>query len=632
MSPSATTGTSADPTREDDPVVVDHDDDDDDADADTKSRPMTAAPHQPSPQQLMISGTITTIVIRSISFIGTQYCIRTFHTPVTLGTNVQFELIMTAILFLSREGFRLAITNTTTNTTTTNSSSSSQLQLGGSGVALLTIPVTFFMSILALACHLYYCSTTTNNNQDGAHHDNNIHHDSYQMAGALYCVAAFLEGCGEPVVLYTLQHLSVTEKASAEGIATIVKTITTIIGMNPPRFSILQPLTTRSTGSLLPINDPLIVLGMAQIMYAITYCVVLYGTIYRRGHWRQVVPPMALWRRPTNHHTSTTIWWHTPTLRLVVLFTIQGILKFVLTEGDRIILSIVADNYNQGLYALGCAYGGLAARLLLQPLEETSRLLYSRLATTAATTKEKNGPKNSELSVLEVSYTVLVKMVLYIGLVFCCLGVNYTYVLLNVLAGRTWGNNPEAVGVLSGFCVYTAFLAWNGMTEAFVYGISQTAYDIGRLGIAHTATGGLFAVMAPVAVTRYGTIGLVTANCVTMLARTVFSLYFAARYFSHKEGQTISHTIVRLLRQMIPVPMILASFIIAFFGTQQSSHRMLATIEAENIVPASLPWFRLAIEHIGVGVTFGVGILSLAYALEKDFLLSIKRLWHEKKG
>ncbi len=612
MSPSTTA--SAVPKREDDPVVVDHHNDD------TKSSSPPVTP-QPSPQQLMITGTITTIVIRSISFIGTQYCIRTFHTPITLGTNVQFELIMTAILFLSREGFRLAITNTNT-TTSSSSSSSSQLQLGGSGVALLTIPVTFFMSILALTCHLYYCSITTN------HH--RTHSDAYQMAGALYCGAAFLEGCGEPVVLYTLQHLSVTEKASAEGIATIVKTITTIIGMNPPHFLIL-PSTSRSS-SLITINDPLIVLGMAQIMYAITYCVVLYGTIYRRGHWRQVVPPMGLWRRPTNHHTNTTIWWHAPTLRLVVLFTIQGILKFVLTEGDRIILSIVADNYNQGLYALGCAYGGLAARLLLQPLEETSRLLYSRLATTATTTKEKNGPNDNEPSVLEVSYTVLVKMVLYIGLVFCCLGVNYTYVLLNVLAGRTWGNNPEAVGVLSGFCVYTAFLAWNGMTEAFVYGISQTAYDIGRLGIAHTATGGLFAVMAPVAVTRYGTIGLVTSNCVTMLARTVFSLYFAARYFSHKEGRTISHTIARLLRQMIPVPMILASFVIAFFGTQQSSHRMLATIEAENIVPASLPWFRLAIEHIGVGVTFGVGILSLAYALETDFLQSIRRLWHEKKG
>jgi hypothetical protein len=78
--------------------------------------------------------------------------------------------------------------------------------------------------------------------------------------------------------------------------------------------------------------------------------------------------------------------------------------------------------------------------------------------------------------------------------------------------------------------------------------------------------------------------------------------------------------------------MVLALFIIAFFGTQQSSQRMMATIDAGNIVPTSLLWFRLAFEHIGVGVTFAIGILSLAYGLEKDFLQSVRKLWHEKRG
>ena len=489
----------------------------------------------------------------------------------------------------------------------------------------MTIPVTLIMSILALTCHYYYCTSSSFFNKDD-NNSNVVVDEEYKIAGLLYCIAAFIEGCGEPVILYTLQHLSVTEKASAEGMATIVKTITTIAGKS--YFNHL-------------IHQPLIVLGTAQIMYAMTYTCVLYGTIYQRGHWFQVIP--RFYEKSTKSvstNTNTTIiWWHTPTIRLVVLFTIQGILKFILTEGDRIILSIVADNYNQGLYALGCAYGGLAARLLLQPMEETSRLLYSRLAANTGsanetTASDENIPpqrKDKAPSVLEVSYTVLVKMVLYIGLTFCCLGVNYTYILLNVLAGRVWGNNPEAVRVLSGFCVYTAFLAWNGMTEAFVYGISSTASDIGRLGIAHTVTGGLFALIAPVAVTQYGTMGLVASNCISMITRIGFSLYFAARYFSHKDGTTIPRTIIRLLRQMIPVPTVLCFFIIAFFGTQQSSHRMMATIDAENIVPISFPWLRLAFEHIGVGVTFAVGIISLAYGLEKDFQQSVRKLWHEKK-
>ena len=59
---------------------------------------------------------------------------------------------------------------------------------------------------------------------------------------------------------------------------------------------------------------------------------------------------------------------------------------------------------------------------------------------------------------------------------------------------------------------------------------------------------------------------------------------------------------------------------------------MMATIDAENIVPTSLLWFRLTMEHIGVGVTFAVGIISLAYGLEKDFRKNVRKLWHEKKG
>ena len=54
-------------------------------------------------------GTLFTLVLRLISFGCTQLTIRALD-PSTLGTNIQLELLLTTVLFISREGFRLALT------------------------------------------------------------------------------------------------------------------------------------------------------------------------------------------------------------------------------------------------------------------------------------------------------------------------------------------------------------------------------------------------------------------------------------------------------------------------------------------------------------------------------------------
>ena len=59
--------------------------------------------------QAAARGTLSTLVLRLISFVCTQLTIRALD-PSTLGTNIQLELLLTTILFISREGFRLALT------------------------------------------------------------------------------------------------------------------------------------------------------------------------------------------------------------------------------------------------------------------------------------------------------------------------------------------------------------------------------------------------------------------------------------------------------------------------------------------------------------------------------------------
>ena len=79
-------------------------------------------------------GTLVTLLFRLVSFACTQTTFRLLD-PETLGkASIQLELLLTTVLFISREGFRLALTR--------NISSDSW------NVAWLTIPV---VSLVALS-------------------------------------------------------------------------------------------------------------------------------------------------------------------------------------------------------------------------------------------------------------------------------------------------------------------------------------------------------------------------------------------------------------------------------------------------------------------------------------------------
>jgi oligosaccharide translocation protein RFT1 len=491
-------------------------------------------------------GTLMTLLLRLISFACTQWTFRVLD-PSTLGkANIQLELLLTTVLFISREGFRLSLTR---NISPQNWS-----------VAWLTIPLVSVVACGALVWHLRVSSDA-----------------DYRMAGILYCLASWIEGCAEPAVLYCLRRMDVPTRASAEGLATVGKTLATVLALR----HMLQ-------------ESPVTALGISQLVYACIYTSFLYWKT-----WSALTFPSWSFDRPT--------------CSLTLIFTLQGFFKHLLTEADRIVLTTVSDSYDQGVYAMGSSYGGMAARILLQPLEENARLLWSRLA---QSTKE-----------LEESYTVLVKLVLYIGLLFSCVAVNYTNVLLNVLAGRKWGANAEAAGVLGAFCVYTAFLAANGMTEAFLYAVTTSGVEVGRLGVAHTVTGVVFATAAPFLVARHGTVGLVAANCVAMLMRSIYSVHFAARYFGQRQSHSVPTSLRRLLQRMLPHPIVLGCFVVAYFVTQWSR----GLTEGVTFDIRSKEWLLLTGQHVASGVSCVVGITSVAYVLEVEFKRSLVTMVRPKR-
>ena len=620
-------------------------------------------------------GTIMTFLLRLVSFGCTQWTIRYIDPEILGQVNIQLELLLTTVLFISREGFRLSltkniddknVTDTTKTTTTTKekkdaSTNTTIISNKNWNVAWLTIPVTTFVSGCALCWHVWLVSSLSQRQQqDATGGDNNGSSHDYFYAGIIYCLASWIEGCAEPAVLYSLRRMEITTRVSAEGIATIVKTIATVVLLQPTTAtlaaSILRLLmysTSVTATSIL--SYPATILSIAQLLYALTYATYLYRKV-------PISTLIELSRRsvlPTSPSTSASILsilltnLHWPTCTLTFVFTIQGFFKHMLTEADRIVLSTISDNYDQGVYAMGSAYGGMAARILLQPLEENARLLWSRLASTKQLSSSSPAKQRLENihDPLEQSYTVLVKLVVFVGLIFSCVAVNYTHLLLSILAGRKWAKNSQASTVLSAFCVYTAFLAWNGMTEAFVYGVTTSQRDVGRLGMAHTVTGVIFATAAPFLVSIYGTVGLVTANCIAMSIRSVYSVYFATCYFNEREQSkhqaSLGHTLRRLLRTMLPHPVVLLTFVVSWGITRwswmrvQQVHRSGFDDSSDNLYDIGLfyeeydirkkTWLLLSLQHVLVGVSCVVGIALVSYIKEVDFRRSLVSLFRDRK-
>lgn len=237
-------------------------------------------------------GTFVTLGLKLISFGCTQITLR-FLDPTALGrASIQLELLLTTVLFFSREGFRLALTR--------------NLAPVAWNVAWLTIPLVTLVAGLAVVWHL--SRTLYSGSADEVDYD-------YVMAGALYCVASWIEGCAEPAVLHFLRRMDTPKRSSAEALGTMVKAIATVVG--------LQYLGPSSVTAF----------GISQLLYSLTYAIYLYWNA-----WSTLPMPNRSLDGPTCSNTFK--------------FTLQGVFKHLLTEADKIVLTTLSDSYNQGVYAM----------------------------------------------------------------------------------------------------------------------------------------------------------------------------------------------------------------------------------------------------------------------------------------
>lgn len=207
------------------------------------------------------------------------------------------------------------------------------------------------------------------------------------------------------------------------------------------------------------------------------------------------------------------------------------------------ILASMASLEDQGIYSLASNYGGLIARILFQPIEESSRNLFSALLSPSETkmrdTHAINAAKSHLVDILR-GYGILSAIILPVGPVLAPR-------VVHILGGRRW-TSPGVDGLLSLYCYYVPLLAFNGITEAFVSSAASTT-DLRR----HAGWMGAFSacfVSAAYVFLKIGGLGahgLVWASIVTMAVRLLWSYIFIRAYFRrHQSDLAPSDTTLRL--------------------------------------------------------------------------------------
>lgn len=188
-------------------------------------------------------------------------------------------------------------------------------------------------------------------------------------------------------------------------------------------------------------------------------------------------------------------------------------------------MATFASQRAQGIYALAGNYGGLVARLLLQPLEEISRNLFGKLLSSGdgAVTKE---------SVLEARSILIMLLRSYVLLSVCIVSIGPTAapLLLKIVAGSRWVDSG-AGKVLATYCYYIPCLAINGLAEAFVSSAaSESEVNRQTVWMFGFSAGFAGAAFVSLRILELGAEGLVWANVMNMLFRIIWCSSFIQAY------------------------------------------------------------------------------------------------------
>jgi oligosaccharide translocation protein RFT1 len=439
---------------------------------------------------------------RALTFIVNQVLLR-YVSPELLGLEAQLALYSITVLYFSRESIRVAVQRRPEATDAVVNMSYVSIMLG--------VPLAFFLAKLYLQ----------------SDHAGTKYFEESLYIYATSCIAQLFT---EPAFVVAQQKLRFGIRASSEGIATVLKCFATCgvaiygarngyeLGVLPFAigdftYGIIRFISYTAQMWFVAAED-----GTSLLPQRVA---AKYASL---THVQQIQP------LNTNSNNERFIFglFSTTLSTLALSLWLQDSMKYILTQGDTLLITALASLSDQGAYALASNYGGLIARMLFQPIEESSRNLMANLCAPDSATGK---PTATGLAETKRLLGMVLKLYNVIGLIAIAIGPTLAPLLLRLVAGSRW-SSTGAGDVLATYCYYIPFLAINGLTEAFVAAVASSR----ALGGQSLSMGVFFVAFASSAwflleYCELGAVGLVYANCVNMGLRILFNVHFIREFY-----------------------------------------------------------------------------------------------------
>jgi len=475
---------------------------------------------------------------RLLTFAVNQVLLR-FLSPELLGISVQFELYMITILYFSRESLRTAVQrygissdpNPTSNRVNDKEKThepkgvieGTPAAQSQTVVNLAYIPIPLGVLFAAIIAPYYVKAFVSSDT---------VSQPYFYESVLLYTVATLLELFSESGFALAQQMLLYKLRAGAESAAAFTRCILTC-GLTI--YGVRAGLGGDSGLGPLPF-------AVGQLGYAIVLTSTYIGqcwSIARRKGFSLGLRKIA--SRKNSYHMS---YFYKPLSGLAFSMWMQAAIKHVLTQGDSLLIAWLATTHDQGAYALASNYGSLIARMLFQPLEESSRNLFAKLLSQTGGQDENSKANPKSLRSAATILQNILRLYSLLSAFFFSVGPPLAPLLLSLVAGSRWSDSA-AGSVLSSFCYYIPLLAVNGITEAFVQSVaSSKQLQQQSLWMFGFSVGFGLAGYVFLRELGWGAQGLVWANAVNMVLRIVWSWWFISGYFRRNGVQPMSITIV----------------------------------------------------------------------------------------
>ncbi|GJQ12648.1 hypothetical protein GpartN1_g4439.t1 [Galdieria partita] len=200
--------------------------------------------------------------------------------------------------------------------------------------------------------------------------------------------------------------------------------------------------------------------------------------------------------------------------------------KFLLGDGENIILILLNDSQGQGNYKFAANLASLILRFLFRPLEEQAYVVFSRYSSEYS----ERSKRVHILSEWKHFLCTLLRLEIVLCSSLCILGPFFIPDCVALLFGNQW---KSAVFLLKVYSYYIFAMGLNGLLEAFYTCVGD------RRAIANYTYYSWFVSLCYLgvayALSQYmGILGLMIANIANMFARSLFCFLFALSIFSWK--------------------------------------------------------------------------------------------------